>query len=43
MRMSFSKVLRNYDDRGVPLDTYRFEKVKLKKGQRTYIWRYSSK
>lgn len=33
----------NYDDRGVPLDTYRFEKVKLKKGQRTYIWRYSSK
>lgn len=33
----------NYDDRGVPLDTYHFEKVKLKKGQRTYIWRYSSK
>ena len=33
----------NYDARGIPLDTYRFEKVKLKKGQRTYIWRYSSK
>lgn len=33
----------NHDDRGVPLDTYHFEKVKLKKGQRTYIWRYSSK
>ena len=33
----------NYDANGVPLDSYRFEKVKIKKGQRTYLWRYSSK
>ncbi len=33
----------NYDGAGVPIDTYHFDNVKLKKGQRTYLWRYSSK
>lgn len=33
----------NYNGAGIPIDTYRFEKVKIKKGQRTYLWRYSSK
>ncbi len=33
----------NYDDTGIPIDTYHFDNVKLKKGTRTYLWRYSSK
>lgn len=33
----------NYNAYGTPLDTYRFEKVKIKKGARTYLWHYSSK
>lgn len=33
----------NYNGAGLPVDTYHFDKVKLKKGQRTYLWRYSSK
>lgn len=33
----------NYNAAGLPIDTYRFEKVKIKKGQRTYLWHYSSK
>ena len=33
----------NYNNAGMPIDTYHFDKVKIKKGQRTYLWRYSSK
>ena len=33
----------NYNASGMPIDTYHFEKVKINKGQRTYLWRYSSK
>lgn len=33
----------NYNAAGIPIDTYHFDKVKIKKGQRTYLWRYSSK
>lgn len=33
----------NYDAAGTPIDKYSFEKVKLKKGKRTYLWHYSSK
>lgn len=33
----------NYNAAGLPIDTYHFDKVKIKKGERTYLWRYSSK
>ncbi len=33
----------NYNAAGMPIDTYHFDNVKIKKGTRTYLWRYSSK
>ena len=33
----------NYNGAGLPIDTYHFDNVKIKKGERTYLWRYSSK
>ena len=33
----------NYNEASIPIDSYHFDKIKLQKGKRTYLWHYSSK